>query len=42
MIGRRIDLSIPEMTYNFKRIERYNHAKPPKFLVRFWTLFVSF
>ena len=33
---------IPEMTYNFKRIERYNHAKPPKFLVRFWTLFVSF
>ena len=33
---------IPEMTYNFKRIERYNHAKPPRFLVRFWTLFVSF
>lgn len=29
---------IPEMTYNFKRVERYNHAKPPKFLVRFWTL----
>ncbi len=26
------------MTYNFKRVERYNHAKPPKFLVRFWTL----
>ena len=26
---------IPEMTYNFKRVERYNHAKPPKFLVRF-------
>ncbi len=25
------------MTYNFKRVERYNHAKPPKFLVR-WTL----
>lgn len=22
---------IPEMTYNFKRIERYNHAKPPVF-----------
>ena len=22
---------IPEMTYNFKRVERYNHAKPPKF-----------
>ena len=32
---------IPEMTYNFKRIERYNHAKPPV-LVRFWTLFASF
>ena len=32
----------PEMTYNFKRIERYNHAKPPVFLVRFWTLSVSF
>lgn len=29
---------IPEMTYNFKRVERYNHAKSPKFLVRFWTL----
>ncbi len=28
----------PEITYNFKRVERYNHAKPPKFLVRFWTL----
>lgn len=33
---------MPEMTYNFKRIERYNHAKPPVFLVRFWTLMVSF
>ncbi len=33
---------IPEMTYNFKRIERYNHAKLPVFLVRFWTLSVSF
>ena len=29
---------IPEMTYNFKRIERYNHAKPPRFLVRFLDL----
>ncbi|EHJ07802.1 ATP-binding cassette domain-containing protein [Staphylococcus simiae] len=29
---------IPEMTYNFKRIERYNHAKPPQFLIRFWTI----
>lgn len=33
---------MPEMTYNFKRIERYNHAKPPIFLVRFWTLMTSF
>lgn len=33
---------MPEMTYNFKRVERYNHAKPPVFLVRFWTLFASF
>lgn len=30
---------IPEMTYNFKRVERYNHIKVPTFLVRFWTLF---
>ena len=28
---------IPEMTYNFRRIERYNHAKPPKSLTRIWT-----
>lgn len=27
----------PELTYNFKRIERYNHVKPPIVLVRFWT-----
>ncbi|WP_048787314.1 ATP-binding cassette domain-containing protein [Staphylococcus saprophyticus] len=33
---------IPELTYNFKRIERYNHAKPPVALVRFWTLFIVF
>ena len=33
---------MPEMTYNFKRIERYNHAKPPVFLVRILTLFASF
>ncbi len=26
---------IPEMTYNFKRVERYNHAKPPKFFSAF-------
>lgn len=27
----------PELTYNFKRIERYNHVKPPVAFVRFWT-----
>lgn len=33
---------IPELTYNFKRTERYNHAKPPVALVRFWTLCIAF
>ncbi|MBO3066389.1 ABC transporter ATP-binding protein [Staphylococcus saprophyticus] len=33
---------IPELTYNFRRIERYKHAKPPVALVRFWTLFTIF
>ncbi|PHK49543.1 ATP-binding cassette domain-containing protein [Staphylococcus edaphicus] len=33
---------MPELTYNFKRIERYNHAKPPIALVRFWTLLTVF
>ncbi|QLK86371.1 ABC transporter ATP-binding protein [Staphylococcus sp. 17KM0847] len=28
---------MPELTYNFKRIERYHHAKPPVFLARIWT-----
>ncbi|MCS4487282.1 ATP-binding cassette domain-containing protein [Staphylococcus americanisciuri] len=28
---------MPELTYNFKRIERYHHAKPPVFLSRIWT-----
>lgn len=27
---------LPEKDYNFKRIERYNHAKPPKFLMTIW------
>lgn len=33
---------MPELTYNFKRVERYNHAKPPVALTRFWTLLVTF
>jgi len=33
---------MPELTYNFKRTERYNHAKPPVALVRFWTLSIAF
>ncbi|ARJ50138.1 ATP-binding cassette domain-containing protein [Staphylococcus lutrae] len=28
---------VPEMTYNFRRIERYQHAQPPVFLARIWT-----
>ncbi|UXR77723.1 MULTISPECIES: ATP-binding cassette domain-containing protein [unclassified Staphylococcus] len=28
---------MPEVTYNFKRIERYHHATPPVFLARIWT-----
>lgn len=28
---------MPELTYNFKRIERYHHAQPPAFLTRIWT-----
>lgn len=28
---------MPELTYNFKRIERYHHAQPPVFLSRIWT-----
>src|SRR5699024_6954549 len=26
----------PELTYNFKRVDRYNHVKPPVVLVRIW------
>lgn len=33
---------IPELTYNFKRVERYNHAKPPVVFTRFWTLLAAF
>ena len=29
------------MSYNFKRVERYRHAKVPDFVVRFWTIFTS-
>ncbi|MDH9161462.1 ATP-binding cassette domain-containing protein [Staphylococcus succinus] len=32
---------VPELTYNFKRTERYNHVKPPVALVRFWTFFIA-
>ncbi|UXU58068.1 ABC transporter ATP-binding protein [Staphylococcus agnetis] len=27
---------MPELTYNFKRIERYHHSEPPAFLARVW------
>lgn len=33
---------MPELTYNFKRVERYKHAKPPLAITRFWTLLISF
>src|SRR5699024_2375691 len=33
---------MPELTYNFKRVERYKHAKPPLDITRFWTLLISF
>ncbi|MCG7339850.1 ATP-binding cassette domain-containing protein [Staphylococcus sp. ACRSN] len=29
---------IPELTYNFKRVERYNHVRPPVSIYRFWSL----
>lgn len=32
---------IPEMSYNFKRIERYKHAKAPEYIVKFWTILIS-
>ncbi|MBF7016709.1 ATP-binding cassette domain-containing protein [Staphylococcus durrellii] len=32
---------IPELTYNFKRIERYNHAKAPAIIGRFWVIFIT-
>jgi teichoic acid transport system ATP-binding protein len=32
---------IPELTYNFKRIERYKHAKAPAIIGRFWTLLIT-
>ncbi len=33
---------MPELTYNFKRIERYHHAKPPAFLSRIWLWSILF
>lgn len=32
---------LPEMSYNFKRVERYRHAKVPDFVVRFWTILIT-
>lgn len=32
---------IPEMTYNFKRVERYKHAQAPVYIVKFWTILIS-
>ncbi|MCT1757516.1 ATP-binding cassette domain-containing protein [Staphylococcus haemolyticus] len=32
---------LPEMSYNFKRVERYRHAKVPNFVVRFWTILIA-
>ena len=32
---------LPEMSYNFKRAERYRHAKVPDFVVRFWTILIA-
>lgn len=32
---------LPEMSYNFKRVERYRHAKAPDFVVRFWTILIT-
>ena len=29
------------MSYNFKRVERYRHAKVPDFVVRFWTILIA-
>lgn len=33
---------MPELTYNFRRIERYRHAQPPAFLSRIWTWLALF
>ncbi|MBI5974715.1 ABC transporter ATP-binding protein [Staphylococcus canis] len=35
---KRSRSKMPELTYNFKRTERYHHAEPPAFLSRIWTL----
>lgn len=33
---------IPELTYNFRRVERYNHVRPPVSFYRFWSLISIF
>ncbi|PTH26158.1 ATP-binding cassette domain-containing protein [Staphylococcus auricularis] len=33
---------IPELANNFKRVERYQHQKPPAILYRFWGLLLVF
>ncbi|MCI2774993.1 ATP-binding cassette domain-containing protein [Staphylococcus petrasii] len=32
---------LPEMSYNFKRVERYKHVKIPDFIVKFWTVLIA-
>lgn len=39
---KRNRLRMPELTYNFKRIERYHHSEPPAFLARVWTWLAIF
>ncbi|WP_154838321.1 ATP-binding cassette domain-containing protein [Staphylococcus sp. Marseille-Q1834] len=32
---------LPEMSYSFKRVERYKHVKIPDFIVKFWTILIA-
>ncbi|MCI2948531.1 teichoic acid transport system ATP-binding protein [Staphylococcus caledonicus] len=32
---------LPDMSYNFKRVERYKNAKVPDFVVKFWTILIT-
>ncbi|MCE5090935.1 ABC transporter ATP-binding protein [Staphylococcus devriesei] len=32
---------LPDMSYNFKRVERYKNAKVPEFVVKFWTILTT-